>query len=194
MKIKNFRTDNRGATFIPMRALMSIVVAGVIIGLVFIGLQHATKISAEKQVERECNNLISSLSTMVASGDARDVLNPQDSQGDSRNIELNLPDKLIYLGLGIDPDPDNDGVLESGFVTANGSCIFYKTEGMSKGVIWLDDSIEFREGIEENGRWVINDPEQGFVIKGGGEYSITFELVEDVSGAKYILILANDGM
>jgi len=185
--------DDRGSTFIPMRALMSIVVAGVIIGLVFIGLQHATKISAEKQVERECDDLIASLSTMVAGGDARDILNPQDTQGDSRSIELNLPSKLIYLGLGVDPDSDNDGVLESG-LTANGSCIFYKTEGISKGVIWLDDSIKFREGIEENGRWTINDPDQGFVIKGGGKYDITFELVEDVYGTKYILVLANDGI
>lgn len=185
--------DNKGVTFIPMRALMSIVMVGIIVGLTFIGIQHVAKISAEKQVERECNNLISSISTMVASGDARDILNPQDARGDSRNITLDLPSKLIYLGLGVDPDPDNNGMLESN-LTANGSCIVYKIEGMGKRVIWLDSNIEFREGIEEDGRWVINNPEQGFVIKKGGKYDVTFELVEDAHKTKYVLILANDNL
>lgn len=193
MNIKEILFDNRGATFIPMRALMSIVVAGIIVALAFVGIQYVTKIWAEKQVEEECNNLVSSISTMVASGNARDVLNPQDSQGDSRNIKLNLPSKLVYLGLGVNPDPDNNGVLESG-LTANGSCIFYKTEGMSRGVIWLDDNIKFREGIEDNGRWVINEPQQGFIIRGGGKYHITFELVEDGYGDRYVLVLSNDGL
>ncbi|MEA2054040.1 MAG: hypothetical protein U9O96_02820 [Candidatus Thermoplasmatota archaeon] len=185
--------DNRGATFIPMRVVVSIIVGAAIVALAFIGLQNAMKISAEKQVERECDKLIISISTMVASGDARDVNNPQDTISHTRGITFNFPNKLVYFGLGIDPDPHNNGNLESG-LTDNGSCIFYKIKGMSKKVIWLDDNIKFREGMEEGGRWVINGPEQGFVIKGGGKYKLTLELVEDVYKIKYVLVLADDGM
>jgi hypothetical protein len=176
-----------------MRVVISIAVGAVIVAMISIGLQNAVKISAEKQVEKECNDLISSLSTMVSSGDGRDVNNPQDNRGDIRSFELNLPDGLSYLGFGTDPDPDNDGVLNSG-LTNNGSCIFYKTEGTGKKVIWLDSSVQFREGKNESGRWVINDPQQGFIIAGGGEYKLTFELVEDACKTKYVLVLADDGI
>jgi len=104
--------------------------------------------------------------------------------------EFNLPNELVYLGFGVDPDSNNDGDLESG-LTSNGSCIFYKVEGMSKKVIWLDDDIKFREGESESGRWKIKYPEQGFVIKDGGKIKLSFELVKDFYD-EYVLILAED--
>ena len=183
--------DERGAIFIPMRVLISIVVMAAIVGIAFIGLQNAMKVAAEKQVERECNELISMLSTMVK-GDARDINNPQDMQGSTRTKEFDLPDKLVYIGFGVDPDPDNDGKLSSKLV-GNGSCIFYKVEGMSKKVIWLDNDIKFREGKNESGKWKIKYPEQGFVIKDGGKIKLSFELVKDFSD-EYVLILAEDNI
>jgi len=38
-----FRKDTKGSTFIPMRALMSIVVAGVIVALAYAGFQQMEK-------------------------------------------------------------------------------------------------------------------------------------------------------
>jgi len=175
------KRDEKGQTFIPVRVVISIVVAGVIAGLAFAGLQYAMKVGAENQVERECDELLSQISIMVASGDARDIYDMHD-RGDKRTIELDLPDELVYLGLGADPDDSVHGL------TGNGSCIFYKIKGMSKKVIWLDENMEFRKGRNDSGRWVIDEPEQGFVIKGGGKYTITFELVKDAGGAEYILI------
>ena len=183
------KMDRRGAVFIPMRVLMSIVVMAAIVGLAFIGLQNAKKVAAEKQVESECDELISMLLTMVE-GDVRDVNNLQDIQGSTRTKEFNLPSELVYIGFGVDPDPDNDGKLESKLVS-NGSCIFYKIERRSKKVIWLDDNIKFREGKNENGRWEIKEPEQGFVIERGGKLKISFEFVEDFFD-KYVLVLAED--
>ena len=182
--------DNRGATFIPMRALISIIMVGIIVALAFIGLQHAMKIQAEKQVKRECDELVSYLSTLVSGGYARDVDNPLDIQMHTRSIELKLPDDLVYIGFGIDPDENNDGILRSG-LTANGSCIFYKIEGLSKKVIWLDEDFKFREGNFDDNRWLIKTPQQGYIIDGGGDYILTFELVKK-AGMTYILVHSED--
>jgi len=173
--------DERGQTFIPVRVLISIVVAGVVAALAFEGLQYAMKVVAEKQVERECDELITRISAMIAGGNARDITNPNDI-GDKRRVEINLPDELDYLAFGVDPDDTTSELID------DGSCIFYKIEGMGKRVVWLDNSIKFRKGINDNGRWIIDEPEQGFVINGGGKYTITFELVKDTGGTKYILI------
>jgi len=180
-----FREDTKGSTFIPMRALMSIVIAGVIGALAYAGFQQMEKIRAEKEMERICNELIASLSTMVASGNARDIHNPADGEGDSRTIDFSLPTKLVYLGFGVDPDPDNDGEMESKML-ADGACIVYKIDGLSKKIFWLDN-IKFRKGIKnEKGIWVIDD-QQGMVILREGKIKLTFELVKDFSG-KYVLI------
>jgi len=84
MNMPRIKMDERGAIFIPMRVLISIVVMAAIIAIAFLGLQNAIKVAAEKQVERECDELIAMLSTMVK-GDARDINNPQDMQGSTRN-------------------------------------------------------------------------------------------------------------
>lgn len=181
--------DERGTIFVPMRILLSIFVMVAIVGLAFMGLQNSMKVANEKRVERECNELISMLLIMIESS-ARDINDQQDIHGTIRVKEFDLPDKLLYIGFGVDPDPDNDGILESG-LTNNGSCIFYKVEGMSKKVIWLDSKIKFREGENKNGKWEIKMPEQGFIIKKGGKIKISFELVEN-SFDRYILILAED--
>jgi len=60
---------------------------------------------------------------MVASGNARDIHNPVDGEGESRTIDFSLPTKLVYVGFGV--DPDNDGEMESKML-ADGACIVYK--------------------------------------------------------------------
>ncbi|MDD3492169.1 MAG: hypothetical protein PHU95_02715 [Candidatus Thermoplasmatota archaeon] len=183
--------DKRGMGAIPLRMLISLVVGAGIVAVVFVGLRGALHTAAEKQVERECHEILSSLSTMVASGDARWASNPEMARGDTRSMEITMPDELVFLGFGIDPDPDNDGVLSSG-LTANGSCIFFKTEGRGKRAIWDTGGVRFREGTQENGRWAVHEPQQGYIIRGGGTYHLTFELVADYDGTTYVLIWAQD--
>jgi len=181
--------DKGGATFIPVRATISIILAIAIVTLAYVGLQNAMKEKEEGSVRRQCEELIALLSTMVKSGNARDVENPFDFTGDAREYNFTFPAHLVYIGFGVDPDPDNNGVLESG-LTDEGNCIFYRVEGRSKQVIWLEESMKFREGKYENGRWTIREPE-GYIIDGGGEITLIFELVEK-NGEKYILIQAED--
>lgn len=183
--------DRRGIEFIPLRVLISLAVGAGIVAVAYVGLRSALHTAAETQVERECNEVLSHLSTMVASGDARDITDMDMTQGDTRSVVMDIPDEVVFLGFGIDPDPNNDGVLSSG-LTANGSCIFFKTEGRGKQVIWDVGNIRFREGKYKNDRWVPNDPPQGFIIQKGGTHHLTFELVQDIDGTTYVLIWAQD--
>jgi hypothetical protein len=183
----------RGAAWIPVRLVISIVVAAAIIAVVFLGLQQANKTSAQSEIEQECDMLAATLSTMVASGDARNVDLPHDPRGDMRTVELSLPEDTSYLGLGVNPAVDGDGHLEDG-LTGNGSCIFYRVDGMSERAIWDVGDIKFRQGRKIDGRWMLAQPQQGYVIRGGGKQVITFELVHDSSGNRYVLVLAHDAV
>ena len=181
--------NKRGTTFIPMRVVISIILAAIIVAIAYVGLHNAMKEKEVSNVKKQCEELVAMLSTMVKSGDARDVENPFDSSGDTREYNFSFPSSLVYIGFGVDPDPDNDGVIESG-LTDEGNCIFYKIEGRSKEVIWLDKSIKLREGKYEDGKWILKEPE-GYIIDGGGEVILSFELIEK-NGEKYILIHAED--
>jgi len=113
--------------------------------------------------------------------------------GTKRTHTFNLPDSLLYLAFGVDPDVDNDGVVETG-LTNDGSVIFYRVDGGSKQVIWLsDERCTFREGEYAGGKWVINGDGQGFILNSGGETTLTFELVEK-NHERCILIHANDNI
>ena len=97
---------------------------------------------------------------------------------------------MIYLSFGVDPDPNNNGELQTG-LTENGSTIFYRVAGGSKHVLWFEDEYRFREGIYTDGKWVINDDGQGYIITCGGKTTLTFELVLK-NHETYILIHATD--
>lgn len=190
MNWKGIMPDSSGTAFIPVRVVISIAVGAAIIGLVFLGLQFADETTAQEKVQRACDSLEASLTTTIQ-GDARDVDNPPDSPGSTYHWSPTLPSELSYLGLGVDPDPDNDGTLQGG-ITDTGNCIYYKTEGGDKQAIWLDENIQFRTGSLNDGRWTIEQPD-GYVIQGGGTVNLTFEAVEKQS-QRYILIRADDGV
>jgi len=160
--------------------------------MVAFGYMNLNIILSENHVESECCALESKLQTMVASGVARDVYEINAAEGTKRAHTFYLPDNLIYLSFGVDPDPDNNGVLKTG-LTENGAVIFYKINGGSKKVIWLDDDFKFREGEYDGDKWVINGLGQGLIIKDSGRATLNFEYVEKNHNA-YILIQSNDGI
>jgi len=127
-------------------------------------------------------------------GATRNLIDPASPSGNLRTFKITLQDDIEYLAFGADPDPDNDGNLmntEENIVTEKGNVIFYKSRTGSKIRIPLDDSIELREGLLDNGRWSLNnanDMQYGIVLKGSGKFEITFELVYDpVSKETYTL-------
>jgi hypothetical protein len=199
MKIKSGlkKLDNKAADFLPIRLIVSLVVIVAITGLMGFGLYNLSITQSENQVDQECKELISSLNSMVAKGEPRDVYDVSGTRGSTRVVELDLPDNLLYLSFGMDPDPLNNGKLRSG-LDGEGNVIFYKLEGGSKKSIWLDEDFKFREGLlysKNPDKWIIIpsslcDPE-GYVISDGGETTITFELVKD-GQENLILIHARD--
>lgn len=109
-----------------------------------------------------------------------------------------LPERLEYLSFGVDPDPDNNGILTDtppGLVTDNGDVIYYKLMGDGKRLIKLQDSVHIREGELVDGRWLSRSVDglgQAIVLTGGSQ-SVTFELVYD-RGTTYTLSHLRDNL
>jgi hypothetical protein len=176
---------------IPIRLLISIVVIAAILLLVAVASESLRVSLAEHQVEGECRRVLSSLSTMVASGVARDVDAPDAPDGTLRVHTIRLPDSLLYLSFGGAPDPLNTGEVRP-TLTADGAAVFYRVQGGSIHVIWLPaDIYKFREGTLRENTWVMNGTGESFIIRQGGTLTLTFELVQQ-NHVRYILVHAQD--
>jgi hypothetical protein len=178
---------------IPIRLLISIVVIAAIAVLLGVGLGVLRTSLAQGQVEQQCHELVAALDTMVQSGAARDVGNQFAPSGTVRVLTLSLPDSLVYLSFGGDPDVENTGVLHSR-VTGDGSVIYYRVHDGSKQVMWLSlGRYRFREGLCSNSTWILKKDAGNFIIDHGGTITLVFELVEQ-DHVMYVLIHGNDGI
>jgi len=187
------KTDEFASEMIPIRLIISIAVISAIAVMLTIGYNNLNVVFAENNVENECRSLESELYTMISSGVARDLDEIETSDGTKRIHTFSITDNIVYLSFGVDPDPENDGILKTG-LTCNGSVIFYKVQGGSKHAMWLsEDNFRFREGRYVENKWIVNGDGQGFIIRNGGETSLVFELVKQDS-EKLILIHCNDGI
>lgn len=187
------KMDTFAADMIPIRLIISVVVIAAITLMVVFGHNMLSVTLSENSLSKQVSELESKLYSMIKGGVARDVYEVNAANGTSRSFSFDLPNNLNYIAFGVDPDPDNNGVVETG-LTEDGCCIFFKIEDNSKQVIWLDKEYRFREGYYDGSKWVINSDDQGFIInKPGGKALITFELVER-SNIYYILIQATDNI
>jgi hypothetical protein len=185
------RINTNAVETIPIRLIISIAIIAAIVLLIVIASNSLRTLLAEHQVEQECRLLESSLSTMIGGGIPRDVDEVDTAEGTKRIQTFSLPDSLVYLSFGGDPDTMNRGVLEPG-LTEDGAAIFYKVEGGSKKVIWLPkETFKFREGTYIDNRWVIDGAGQSFIVHTGGKITLVFERVQK-SHLFYILIHGND--
>jgi len=182
--------DDFAADMIPTRLIISIAIIAAITLLIAFGYRVLSINSAENKVEQDCRGLESELFSMVASGVARDVDDMNADDGTIRSFSFNLPESLVYLSFGVDPDPDNNGKLETG-LTVNGSVMFYMVDGGSKKAVWLNQNFKFREGILNSNKWIINGDGQGYIIQGGGKSTLIFELVSQ-KNESFILIHGTD--
>ena len=173
--------DEQGIDTVPLKLIVYLVLVGVIIAMVAVGLKNAGPPMDAALMERQMGELKTSFQQMQ-SGYARDLGDPYAPIGNIRSFDLVLPDSLEYLCFGVDPDPDNNGILTDtppGLETDDGNVIYYKLTGGSKTLVKLDDSVRLREGVLSGGRWtpnVVDGLHQALVIRGGSQ-SVTFELV-----------------
>ena len=185
-------SDERGTMEIPLRFVVYVMITGAIVALVVIGISNLKPGMTVDTLEKQVGAMKVSLAAMQ-SGAARNLIDPASPGGNIRTYKIVLPEDTGYMAFGADPDPDNDGNLtdiQDGVTTERGNVIIYSSSG-GKKIIPLDENIEIREGLLENGRWVVNraDSKQyGVVIKGSGRSEITFELVYDpISKTRYTL-------
>lgn len=177
---------------IPLRFVVYVIITGAIIALVVIGISNIKPGITTDTLEKQIGAIKVSMAAM-RSGAARNLIDPASPGGNIRTYKIVLPEDTGYLAFGADPDPDNDGNLTNtrdDLLTDMGNVIIYRTSA-GKKIIPLDENIEMREGIFENGRWVMNteDGKQyGVVIRGSGRSELTFELVYDpISNERYLL-------
>jgi hypothetical protein len=188
----SFIRDERGTMEIPMRLVVHVIIMGTIIALVVVGISHVKSGMTEDALEKQVGAIKVSLAAMQ-SGAARNLIDPASPGGNIRTYKIVFPEDAGYLAFGVDPDPDNDGNLTNtrdDLLTEKGNIIIYSSMG-GKRITPLDENIELREGIFENGRWVMNraDGKQyGVVIRAHGKSEITFELVYDpITKERYTL-------
>ncbi|RLF35565.1 MAG: hypothetical protein DRM99_04395 [Thermoplasmata archaeon] len=186
------RVDDLAVDILLVRLIISIAIIAAVFFIVAFGYTYLKTVLSEKQVENDCNIIQSKIYTMLRSGVPRDVDEINAVEGTKRTCTFDLPDNIVYLAFGVDPDPDNDGYLETG-LTMDGAVIFYRVDGGSKKVIWLNEDFKFREGKYDGTKWVVNGDGQGYIITGSGRQTLNFELVEK-NHRIYVLIQANDGI
>ena len=179
--------DANAVEMIPVRLIISIAIISAIAVMTVFASSSLRTLLAEHQVEQECRLLESTLSTMVGSGVPRDVDEASAAEGTKRVQTFTLPDSLLYLSFGGDPDSLNTGVLKPGLIE-DGAAIFYQVEGGSKQVIWLPkETYKFREGTYVYNKWVINGDGQSYIVHSGGKITLVFERVQK-NHVIYILI------
>ena len=157
---------------------MSVVLIAAIMVLVMIAAGRLQVFFAEQSVDRQCHELLADLGTMVVDGAFRDLNSLSETEGAKRVFSFLLPDSLVYLCLGGDPDPLGDGHLTTGLVQ-DGAVIVYRIQGGSKHVMWLPmETYHFRLGVFLNQHWTISGEEQSLLICDGGRVDLVFECVQ----------------
>ena len=184
------REDN-AVDQLPIRLIMSLAITAAIVMLLIGASGTLRTYLAEQQVETVCHQLEATLSTMVGSGATRDVDDLHAAEGAKRVQTITLPDSLVFLAFGGNPDPSKNGRLSSGLIE-DGSVIYYKVQGGSPHAIWLPkETFQFREGVCIEGHWVINGEGNSFILPSGGMVTLVFEHVEK-NHKSYILIHNTD--
>jgi len=196
----SFIHDETASIEIPIRLVVYVILTGAIIALTAIGLSQIWPGITKDSMEKQIGEMEVSLSAMQ-SGSARNLIDRDSSAGNIRTFKITIPEDVDYIAFGADPDPDNDHNLTNtphDLLTEGGNVILYSSGKGGKIRFPLDAPVELREGLLDNGRWIINDfggKQYGAVITGKGRYELTFELVYDpISKEKYTLVHFTDDL
>jgi hypothetical protein len=176
---------------LPVRLVMSLALIAAIV-CIFCGASGwMHTFLAEQQIEYQCRQLEASLRTMVQSGATRDVDDPLAVEGAKRVQRFILPDTLVFLSFGGNPDPTNQGWFTSE-LSGHGAAIFYKVQGGSTQVLWFpEETFRFREGFCVDSHWTLHDAGYSFILHQGGKCELIFEHVEK-NHENFILIYQTD--
>jgi hypothetical protein len=176
---------------LPIRLLMSLAIIAAVVLIIGGASGWMRTFLAEQQIENQCRMLEASLLTMVHAGASRDVDDPLAVEGAKRVQQFTLPDSVVFLSFGGNPDPTGQGYFSSELVE-DGAAIFYRVQGGSTHVLWLPkESFQFREGLCVDTHWIVHDAGQSFIIHQAGQYVLVFEHVQK-NHEQFILIHNTD--
>ncbi len=195
----SFFNDEQASLEIPLRLVVYVILTAAILAVTAIGLTQIWQGITTDIMEKQIGEIRASLITMQ-SGGARNLIDPDAPSGNIRTLSIKIPEGVDYLAFGADPDPENDYNLTNtpeDLITEKGNVIFYRSK-TGKVRIPLDGSIELREGMLDNGKWVVNNiggRQYGAVISRKGTYELTFELVYDpIYKEKYTIVHFTDDL
>ncbi len=183
---------------LPIKIVVYVLITAAIAAVAVVGFSHVEPAVTSNIMEKQIGAIGASLNIMQH-GAARNLIEPASADGNMRTFEITIPEGVEYLAFGADPEnKENLTNIEGVPVTEKGSVIFYRSRTGGKVRVPLDASIELREGLREDGRWVVNNAngrQQGVVITGNGKFKLTFELVYDpISKETYTLSHYTDDM
>lgn len=174
--------DTRAADTIPLKMVVYLSITGVIMVLVAVSWNNSLPFIQGVEADEQMTDAALKLQS-IQEGSARSLIYPETAQGSMCNIEFSLPEDIIYVAFGVDPDPDGDGDLTNSEWVQNNNTITYQyNNGVRKHVLMKGDTIDLKKGIQdEDGIWVIDGTyhEKGIVIEGPVNGEFGFELVLD---------------
>ncbi len=172
------KLDTQAADILPIRLIISISFIAAILVSLGIGLGNIQQILEEQEMQQVCSIIQSKLSSLTANGTPRDIDDLDSKEGSKRIYTLHLPDDIVFLAFGVDPDTMDN-------LTEDGCLIVYKLSNGFKKIIWLPEEIRLRAGVYNNGRWIPS--EKGFILDKKGVTTLIFELIEK-NHIEYVLI------
>lgn len=187
--MRRFLEDTRAADTIPMKLLLYLVLTGAIIILLAVSWNGLTPFIDGYKTKEQVNGLIVELLS-IQNGHARNIHGPSNVGGSTCCVHLSLPDTVSYIALGVDPDPDNDRVLNNSmWLSENNTVLVQYKNGKRDHFVIKGHDIKFRKGVKENGIWTIEskpmEENLGIVIERPIDGEYTFELV--LSKERYTL-------
>ena len=172
------KLNDQAADILPIRLIISISFIAAILLFLGIGLGNIQNILEEQEMQQICSIIQSKLYSLVTSGTPRDIDDPDSKEGSKRIYNIHLPDDLVFLAFGVDPDAMDN-------LTEDGCLIVYKLSNGFKKIIWLPGEMRLRAGIYNNGGWILS--EKGFILDKNGVTTLIFELVKK-DDIEYVLI------
>ena len=182
-----FWNDTRGVDTIPLKLVVYLVLTGAVMVLIAVSWGNVIPFiegaDVNEQVTDSALKIIS-----IKHGATRNLLDQRNADGSMCIVELSLPDNVIFVGFGVDPDPDANGNLTDSKWVAEDNVIMYQySNGVKKRVFLNGDVVQFKNGVQdENGRWVIdinvdvaNGHDKGVVLEGPISGEFIFEMVFD---------------
>lgn len=191
--LQRFLDDTRGVDTIPLKMVFYLSIAGLIIAMTILSWNNILPVIDDADINRQLDDSALAVSS-IQNGYARD-LSRNDISGSMCVIDFSLPENVIFVSFGVDPDPDHDGNLTNTAWTIEDNTVICGYFGGFRSRTFIDgDNIRFRKGTPDNeGYWSIAENissmnhDQGVVIEGPISGDLVFELVFVEGKGKYTL-------